>query len=213
MASRHLIRKNPTVDLKKKVQKWFEAALIVSLLFLSGLFYAFQKFESSTSVERVFDEGFTLEPPPKTEQLKQPLAPELPKIPIEAEEDSEMPEDFALQNLFFNKNAFDDSVPPPPDVEAPIVPFIELSSEPKLIKRVQPVYPQLAKRANIQGSVVVKVLINTKGDVEDWEVMSGHPLLKDAAVEAAKQFKFKPAKQRDRLVKVWMSIPFHFRLK
>jgi TonB family protein len=57
------------------------------------------------------------------------------------------------------------------------------------------------------------VLIDTKGNVEDVRVIKSNPMLDDAAIAAAWQFKFTPAKQRDRLVKVWMSIPFHFRLK
>ena len=54
---------------------------------------------------------------------------------------------------------------------------------------------------------------STKGDVEKVEVVKSHPMLDDAAIAAAKQFKFKPGKQRDRYVKVWMTIPFTFRLK
>ncbi len=106
-----------------------------------------------------------------------------------------------------------EELPPPPEEEEPIVPFFALSEKPVEIKRVNPVYPELAKKAGIEGTVVVKVLVNTKGDVEKVEILKSHPLLDEAAVNAAKQFKFKPGKQRDRYVKVWVSIPFNFRLK
>ena len=82
-----------------------------------------------------------------------------------------------------------------------------------LRKRVEPVYPELAKKANLEGTVVVKVLLNTKGEVEATEVLKSHELFDNAALTAAKQFRFTPARQRDRLVRVWVSIPFKFRLK
>ena len=61
--------------------------------------------------------------------------------------------------------------------------------------------------------VVVKVLIGTKGDVEKVEIVKSHPMLDESAMAAAKLFKFTPGKQRDRVVKVWMTIPFTFKLK
>ena len=60
--------------------------------------------------------------------------------------------------------------------------------------------------------MVLKVLIGTDGNVEDVEIFKSHPMLDDAAIEAAKQFRFTPGIQRDRPVRVWMSIPFSFRL-
>jgi protein TonB len=74
-----------------------------------------------------------------------------------------------------------------------------------VIKHVNPVYPELAKKAGIEGMVVVKVLVNTKGDVEKAEIFKSHALLDKAAIDAARQFKFKPGKQRDKYVKVWVS--------
>jgi protein TonB len=71
----------------------------------------------------------------------------------------------------------------------------------------------LAKKVGAEGLVVLKVLINTKGDVEKVKVIKSNPLLDEAAITAVRQFKFQPGKQRDRYVKVWMSIPFRFRLR
>ena len=65
----------------------------------------------------------------------------------------------------------------------------------------------------IEGTVVVKVLIGKKGLVEKAEIFKSIPILDEAALKAAKKCIFKPAKQRDKLVKVWMSIPFKFKLQ
>jgi TonB family protein len=62
----------------------------------------------------------------------------------------------------------------------------------KLVNRIEPVYPEEAKKAHIQGTVVLQVTINEKGEV--WEVrpISGHVLLKDAAINAVRQWRYQP---------------------
>lgn len=86
--------------------------------------------------------------------------------------------------------------------------------EGKAVKRVEPIYPPLARAAKISGSVVVKVQVNVEGNVESAQAISGHPLLKDAAVEAAKQWKFTPIKlSRPMVVKVIGNLVFNFTLK
>jgi len=65
-------------------------------------------------------------------------------------------------------------------------------SESFLTTKVVPEYPDDAKQARIQGSVVLKAEINKNGDVEDLTVVSGHPMLAPAAIEAVKQWKYRP---------------------
>jgi protein TonB len=62
----------------------------------------------------------------------------------------------------------------------------------KLIRRVDPVYPELAKRARVSGRVTLQVTVDEAGHVTDAKVVSGHPLLNDAAVTAVKQWKYSP---------------------
>jgi TonB family protein len=61
-----------------------------------------------------------------------------------------------------------------------------------LIKRVAPNYPPLARQARIQGTVMLNAVINKSGDVEDLQLISGHPMLAPAAIEAVKQWKYQP---------------------
>jgi protein TonB len=61
-----------------------------------------------------------------------------------------------------------------------------------LIKKVTPVYPQLAKQARIQGSVVLQAEISKEGTIQNLQLISGHPMLAPAAIEAVKQWRYKP---------------------
>jgi TonB family protein len=67
------------------------------------------------------------------------------------------------------------------------------SIDDKAVKRVDPVYPDLAKRARISGIVVVEVTVDHNGEVIAARAISGHPLLRDAAVAAARLWKFQPS--------------------
>jgi protein TonB len=60
------------------------------------------------------------------------------------------------------------------------------------ISTVDPVYPPLARQARIQGVVVLQVTVNPQGAVETWRVVTGHPLLVQAAVDAVKQWRYEP---------------------
>ena len=61
-----------------------------------------------------------------------------------------------------------------------------------LIKKVQPVYPPLARQARIQGNVLLQAEISTEGTIENLHLISGHPMLAPAAIEAVKQWRYKP---------------------
>jgi len=64
--------------------------------------------------------------------------------------------------------------------------------EGSLIRRVQPVYPFAAKTARVQGTVVLAAVISKAGTIEGLQVLSGHPLLVGAAVDAVSQWRYRP---------------------
>lgn len=61
--------------------------------------------------------------------------------------------------------------------------------------KVQPVYPDLARKMNITGSVKVEVVVSPNGTVKEARVVGGHPVLAGAALDAAKKWRFEPAPQ------------------
>ncbi len=61
-----------------------------------------------------------------------------------------------------------------------------------LIKKVQPPYPPLARQARIQGKVVLQAEISKEGTIQNLRLVSGHPMLTQAAIEAVKQWRYRP---------------------
>jgi TonB family protein len=80
------------------------------------------------------------------------------------------------------------------------------------VKRVPPAYPAVAKAAGVEGAVQVQVLIGETGQVVSAEALTGHPLLRDAALEAARQWEFKPTTLEGKPVKVKGVTTFNFTL-
>lgn len=79
-------------------------------------------------------------------------------------------------------------------------------------KRVGPTYPPLAKAARVSGAVIVEVTVDEEGKVFSARAISGHPLLKDAAIAAARGWTFTPTLLQSQPVKVIGTITFNFNL-
>jgi TonB family protein len=82
----------------------------------------------------------------------------------------------------------------------------------QIVTKVAPIYPPLARQARIQAPVVLKVLISKSGDVEKIELVSGHPMLAPAAIEAVKQWKYKPYLVNGDPVEVATTVTVNFTL-
>jgi protein TonB len=82
-----------------------------------------------------------------------------------------------------------------------------------LTYRVEPAYPPLAKQARIQGVVVMTALIDKGGNVQHLQVVSGHPLLAPAAIEAVKQWRYKPFLLSGQPVEVETTVTVNFRVR
>ncbi|MGO8793659.1 MAG: energy transducer TonB [Candidatus Sulfotelmatobacter sp.] len=81
-----------------------------------------------------------------------------------------------------------------------------------LVKRVQPKYPEKARRERIQGTVKLRAMISKEGDVVDLTLVSGDPLLAKAALKAVKQWKYRPYLLEGRPVVVDTEIAVNFSL-
>ena len=81
-----------------------------------------------------------------------------------------------------------------------------------LIRRVNPTYPPLARQARIQGTVILQAQISKDGSIENLQLVSGHPMLAPAAIEAVKQWKYKPYLLNGEPVEVETTVQVNFTL-
>ena len=81
-----------------------------------------------------------------------------------------------------------------------------------LMRQTRPVYPPLARQARIQGTVKLQAIISRDGTIQQLQVMSGHPLLVPSALEAVKQWVYKPTLLNGEPVEVVTVIDVNFTL-
>jgi protein TonB len=112
-------------------------------------------------------------------------------------------------------------VPPPPVVvskpaaaqtEQQTVRLTSQITQGNAIRKVQPPYPQMARQMRLAGSVQVQITISETGEVADAFVLSGHPVLREASLQAVRQWLFKPTELNGRPVRAIGVITFNFKL-
>jgi len=106
--------------------------------------------------------------------------------------------------------------PPPPPPKAVTPQRIRVGGnvqQANLITQIRPVYPPLAKQARIQGTVELSAIIGKDGRVQDLKLVRGHPLLVSAAVEAVKNWVYRPTMLNGEPVEVATTIDVNFTLQ
>jgi len=90
--------------------------------------------------------------------------------------------------------------------------YVYVEELPEAITRVPPNYPDEARRAGVQGIVMVQALVRRDGTVGDVKVTKSIPLLDQAAMESVRQWTFKPARAKGEPIAVWVAVPIKFTL-
>ena len=104
-------------------------------------------------------------------------------------------------------------VAPPTDEELPkFGEYVYVEELPEAITKVQPEYPEIARSANVDGTVMIQALVGKDGRVKDTKIVKSVAMLDAAAVAAVKQWVFKPALSNNKPVAVWVAVPVKFSL-
>jgi protein TonB len=156
------------------------------------------------------NETFVTEIPPEIAIPPPPAKIAKPSVPVEAAVEEDVSEEITIAETT-------------PEVDIPIAPAIEeqpvftpYEVAPVLIKgTVRLVYPELLKKAGIEGTVLLWILIDENGSVQKVQIYktSGNKALDDAAMRAYRAARFTPAYSRDIPVKVWVQWPVKFTLR
>jgi len=213
-------RKKPEADLSRYYTVFLQLGLILTL----AIFIVAVKIDitSMGPEEYVLDEQEIVEMEEiiQTRQIETPPPPPRPPVPVE------VPNDEIIDDVDIDISAdwdLDDRLdmpPPPEEEEEPEEDFFVVVEEmPELIGGLASIqqnirYPEMARRAGIEGRVYVQFIVNERGEVEDPRVIRGIGGGADEeALRAVKQAQFRPGMQRGRPVRVQYSLPVVFRLQ
>jgi periplasmic protein TonB len=208
-------------SLNKKYLRAMETCFIITLLLIIAAFKFAPVKNKPAQIEQSDTTNITIISIEPSNQISQPPPPPKPPIPVVALNNDEI-QDIILPSTEIN---FIDNVPPPPQppkapvIKDEIVPFKDLESPPEPLGGLAAIaqklhYTEFAKRADIEGTVVIEILINKNGDVEDAKIIQSlNSGLDEIALQAVKDTKFIPGMQRDKPVRVRMKIPIKFKLQ
>jgi protein TonB len=213
--------KNPIADLRLKYKKTFEISLIIALAIMIVAFKFFPDMKAQDVKLEGPQELFTVEDIQQTKQENRPPPPPKPPIPIEAPSEDVL-EDIEIGETELDVNAEMEAPPPPPKEEKKVEEeptyFVAVEEMPEPIggiKAIQEkiVYPEIAKRAGVEGKVYILAFVDESGNVTKAQILKGIGAgCDEAALDAVLKTKFKPGKQRGKPVRVQVSIPVVFKL-
>jgi TonB family protein len=154
-------------------------------------------------------------PPPKVEVAQPTAAAPVPVPDAEAPPEQQIAsqEDLAMSTGSMSADGDQQiQVAPPSDDEPKFGDYVYYEELPELITKVNPVYPEMAREANVDGTVMIQALVGKDGRVHDTRVVKSIPLLDKSAEDAVKQWVFKPALANNKPVAVWVGVPVRFNL-
>ena len=195
---------------KARSTKYFTYATIISAIVHVILMYILPgmsppEFRISSTETISIDLPREIIIPPPPDKIKKPVA-----TPVEAAPEEEVEEEITIAETEIEKNI---PIIPPSFEDQPT--FTPYEVAPTLIKgSVKLNYPSFLKKAGIEGTVVLWLLIDERGQVKKVQInrSSGNKALDDAAIRAYRMARFTPAMSRDRPVKVWVQYPVQFKL-
>lgn len=216
------VYKTYKADLRGKYRKFLEISFIVALALLIIAFKFFPTIETGKGELQQIQELVNVEDIAQTKQENRPPPPPKPPIPIEAPSDQVL-EDIEIGSTEIDLTQQYDAPPPPREetrkiIEEEIQYFEVVEEMPEPIGGIEAiqkkiVYPEIAKRAGVEGRVYILAFVDENGNVTKTEILKGIGAGCDEAAEkAVRDTKFKPGKQRGKPVRVKVAVPIIFKL-
>lgn len=211
-------RKKPEADLRNFYTLFNQAGLIVALLICIGAVRMNLYSAPPTPPPIAEQEEIVMEEVIQTKQIETPPPPPRPPVPVEVPNDEIIEDELIELDAELDLGDVFELPPPPPPKEDEEQFFIVVEQMPQLIgglKKLQSqvYYPEMARRAGIEGRVTVQFIVNERGQVENPRVIRGiGGGCDEVALEAVSKAKFVPGLQRGRPVRVQYSLPIVFRL-
>ncbi len=216
------LKKTDKANLKKKYPLYIELGMVLTLGVLIVAFRLDMSVDDSFEVQLSTQEVVQMEDIQQTQQIEKPPPPPRPPVPVEVPNDEILEDDDLDLDVSLDIDDVVDLPPPPPpaedeEEEPEIFVIVEQSPEligglPGLQKKIR--YPEIAKKAGVEGRVYLQFVVDEQGNVHDPIVTRGIGAgCDEEAIRAILEAKFKPGKQRGKAVKVKMSLPITFKLR
>lgn len=197
-------------DLRKQYPLHLRIGFLVTLVIMILGFMFFPETEIEPYQPKVTKTIKVDKLPPQLQNIVKPPPPPKPKMPVAAESDEEV-EAETIEKTDFTGNEKKEAEPEfkPPK----FVPY-EVPPKPLNEEVMQGIYPEVARKLGIEGTLYLELWIDTNGKVRNVIVKKPlYPAIDKIAKERAYQLKFEPAMQRDKPVAVRLSYPVSFQLE
>jgi len=213
--------KNLKADLRLKYSRYFKISIILTLALLIAAFKFSPQGEKIDGITIITQDIITVEDIVNTIQKPKPPPPPDP-VPVDYLDDEPI-EEIELDDVEIDFNEQLTPPPPPPDPpfndENEIIDFLPIEDRPTPVGGISSIhekvyYTEIGKRAGVEGTVVIQAVVDKQGNIIDAFVKKGiGGGLDEVALDAVKNTKFRPGKQRGKPVNVRIWIPIKFVLK
>ncbi len=217
--------RRPEADLKAQYRKVFPLCVGISLALHAAVAFTFPAFRLRTPTSARHPIFIHVTEAPETRQgIRLPI-PVRPAVPLETDSRDLLPEEISVDataELEFDAVPIRLSVPSDtlssaPDRDEDVAGEVVYSArfverKPRLLKQVEPAYPDEARRAGLEGVVLMEFTVGRDGRVKDSVVLKGHELFHGASLDALSGFRYLPGYQNREAVEVRMYIYIRFQL-
>jgi protein TonB len=213
-------RKSPKADLRRSYTVYLEAGLIIALLFMITAVKVTIESEPPKVMQLDEQEVVEMEEVVQTKQIETPPPPPRPPVPVEVPNDEIIEDEMIDLDAELDMDAPMELPPPPPDQEDEEEDFFVVVEQMPQLKggmaklQGSVKYPEMARRAGIEGRVTVQFIVNEQGNVENARVVRGiGGGCDEEALKAVQKAEFAPGMQRGRPVRVQYALSINFRLE
>ncbi len=211
--------RNPVTVLQRTYRQTLELAFIATLTVINLSVQVVRDFGVESWESMPVPIIIEVADVPATHQFRYPPPPPRPSVPVPTGSEA-IPEDATIVSTEIDLT----ELPPPPmpsffDNESAI--FVAYDTPPSPVGGLSALYnnleyPLIARRAGIEATIVARLLINVRGQVERVQILKGVGVelgFEEAVIAAVHKLQWRPAMQRDQAVKVWVTVPIEFSLK
>lgn len=211
-------RKKPEADLRQYYTVFLELGLVVVLLIFIVAMKVDLVSQTQDDISSEEQEVVQMEDITQTEQEEKPPPPPRPQVPVEVPNDEIIEDqDIEIDAEFSMDDPLEMPEEPPEEEEEDFFVAVENMPELKgglagLQRKIN--YPEMARKAGIEGKVIIQFIVNENGKVENPQVIRGiGGGCNEEALRVVKQAEFEPGRQRGKPVRVQYSLPITFQLQ